>query len=107
MTAGLRSSESIDEIVRDMRTAVDAAVAEAERRLRLLAISGSSSPFDETIRSLTVGDAARLANLSKSSIGRLCRTHPYDSLGGFGLKIGSRWQVVELPFREFIRDLRD
>lgn len=107
--AHLAETDSVDKILQDFRTAIDREAAIAMDRLRAIALTFDSArlPANHDLRLISVGAAGHFADLSDDRIRALCRQHPYGSTpGGFGYRVGGRWQVVEAIFVQHILTAR-
>ena len=108
-SACIAETDPVEEILQDFRTAIDREAAIAVDRLRAIASTSNSARVADghDVRLISVGAAGHFADLSDDRIRALCRQHPYGSTpGGFGYRVGGRWQVVEAVFVQHIRAAR-
>ena len=103
-------TDPVAEILQDFQAEVDHATARAMDRLRAIASASSdapSNPLADGIRMISVGAAGHYANLTDGRIRQLCKRHYYGSSpGGFGFKLGGRWQVADHNFRQYLAGVR-
>lgn len=102
------STDPVENILADLRVAIDREMAVAIDRIINAAASamsrnGATGQASDELKLISVGAAGHHANLTDDRIRQLCREHPYgSSSAGFGYKRGGRWQVVDHIFRQYL-----
>jgi hypothetical protein len=103
------TDDQVDAIVREFRAAasadIDRQAAFIAQRLRAFSAQAVARPDDQP-ELIPLGEAAKLARLSKCRMRALCalNKHQHGSDDGFGYKRGGRWHVVDnRAFRDWLR----
>lgn len=54
------------------------------------------------VQTISVGEAAFIADISEAQMRKLCRENRYDK-GGYAFRGGGRWRIVVVPFIQSLR----